>query len=720
MKITKQEFTRTEVIRLETMRKQILTSSLVTTEFIAEANTYWEELTCVGFNPQSAQLEAVISLKRATGYNGSLCTNGSTEYVRFFIDWGNGAGYQDVGLGSFKAHDISNLPAGPQHPLKYMVYLNLDDNNYRKCCDTPVIPKVKAVLSWNQIPSLNPDDMPQFGNSLEVDIQIEPSDIKFACLLKKGILKKNLPILDYIDLDSIVAKSKPAAVAWTKLIDKYKEAKVPEHRLTYEAIYPMLKGETSLSFMAAKQDLGLIEKLDLNIGQIIDTLAKYQGNTTYEELTCVGLNTATDTLGAVIHVKKPSGYSGNLCQNGSKEYVAFWADWDNNGTYDEYLGRAEVTVHDLDEIPDNGLFYCVSLPANFTNRLKTCNKPNIIRIRAVLSWAVPPSEVDSGALNHWGNRRDAVVQIRPKVIGAQPVLIYDVGNVAIENISPVTHLAYPSNGALNPANCALPAMDRPFGKGVRIGGRIYNTGLPGTVHYQVQYVKSGGITWLPVTHTNTFELMHPNPADPLYPKDTVTINSPDGWFPYLENPVISPPILERTARLAVWNTGMLEGAYKLRIAYTKDYPITPASVIHYSNEVVIILDNTNFTVSPTPNSSVDMSYKLDLVIDGGDCHTYAQEAVINGHLRARDKHFWKWALELQPTTHTGGAQASPRCRTYGFIGDQGANNAAWSLDTHGMDPCGYTLTLRAYDRTIVNSNGAVVHWNKKAVGFSIV
>jgi hypothetical protein len=52
--------------------------------------------------------------------------------------------------------------------------------------------------------------------------------------------------------------------------------------------------------------------------------------------------------------------------------------------------------------------------------------------------------------------------------------------------------------------------------------------------------------------------------------------------------------------------------------------------------------------------------------------------------------------------------------------DQGDGNAVWTLNTTNLDKCGYTLMLRAYDRTIVNSNGAIVHWNKKAVGFSVV
>ncbi len=37
-----------------------------------------------------------------------------------------------------------------------------------------------------------------------------------------------------------------------------------------------------------------------------------------------------------------------------------------------------------------------------------------------------------------------------------------------------------------------------------------------------------------------------------------------------------------------------------------------------------------------------------------------------------------------------------------------------------MDKCGYTLTVRGYDRTIINNNGAIVHSAGKAVGFAVV
>ena len=66
--------------------------------------TSYEELTCVSYSPKLDRLEATFIVKRPYGYSGDLCTNGSNEYVRFYVDYG--AGWQDVGPASVNVHDI--------------------------------------------------------------------------------------------------------------------------------------------------------------------------------------------------------------------------------------------------------------------------------------------------------------------------------------------------------------------------------------------------------------------------------------------------------------------------------------------------------------------------------------------------------------------------------------------------------------------------------------
>jgi hypothetical protein len=723
-----------QVREMEVTRKVLLAhlfaSQKTPTELISKAlkfagTTHWEELECVGFKPDVAQLEAIVGIKQSSGYSGSLCSHGSTEYIRFFIDWGDGAGFQDVGLSSFKAYDISEAAPGPQHPLQHMVYCHLDEATRKKCCKSEVLPRVRAILAWNQIPPLNPNFIPIFGNRVDATIQIDPK-WRLSCLFDDPDIKIDKSVLfEKIDLETQIKLKKPAPTPWNKLLKEYKAAQVPDHRLVFDAVYPMLAADKNLAMAAQQPDLALISELKIDLAAVIDKLSNDSANTSYEELVCAGLNTASDTLGAVIHVKKSLGYSGNLCLNGSKEYVAFWADWNNDGSYDDYLGTAQVEVHDLKSIPDQGLYYGVFLPVNLSDRIRNCKNPNIVRIRAVLSWAVPPSTTDPEQLHTWGNRLDRLVRIRHGVGPTQGLydLIYDVGSVPIENIDPTTHLAHPSGGLLSTTNCAQPAMDRPFAGLVNIDGRIYNSGAPGTVYYQVQYAAAGSGFWLPVTNQVSYRLAHPNPFDPHYPVETKTVNSVDGWFPYQEDPTASPPILEERARLATWNSGGLNGEYDIRLAYTTDYPALNPANLHYSNVITVVIDNDGFIVSPDANPAVDVNYDLDMVIDGGDCHHYMQGDVIHGHLRAIDKHFWKWTLDLQPSTHTHGLTTTPACRAYGSLADQGDGNAVWQLHTDQsgvrLDPCGYTLTLRAYDRAIVNSNGAIVHQASKAVGFCV-
>ena len=60
------------------------------------------------------------------------------------------------------------------------------------------------------------------------------------------------------------------------------------------------------------------------------------GNTTYEELRCVGYRPEDNTVTAVLTVKQGGGYSGRLCSNGSTEYVAFYFSPNNDGSNDTW------------------------------------------------------------------------------------------------------------------------------------------------------------------------------------------------------------------------------------------------------------------------------------------------------------------------------------------------------------------------------------------------
>jgi hypothetical protein len=706
------------------VRQSLLVNLAFKNPIALSGDTFWEEVTCVGYNPALRRLVAVVSLKQTTGYQGGLCVAGSTEYVRFFVDWG--AGLTDVGLSSFAAHDIPDVAPNPPHPIQYMVQLAVDDATHRRLCNSPVLPLVRATLSWNAIPSLNPNAVPIFGNSKDANIQIAPELLILSTLVDAAALQIPPWILDQIDISRPLPKAPPKPVPLQDLLPEYRRQNVPDHRTLYPIVQPLVSGGSHAALVAAQTSLAAPAALNVNVNNVIATLfppttaAPFQGDTTFEQVVCAGLNTATDTLGAVIWIKRPTGYSGTLCQAGSTEYVAFWADLDGTSTYQTYLGTTAVQVHDIATIPESGLFYSVLLSSSFSAALKACTNPNVVRLRAVLSWSVPPSTTNPNALNFWGNRLDVAVQIRPGE--AQTGLVgylYYVGNVDLLDISSVTYLAYPSSGVLNTANCAQPAMDRPFAGAVKVGGRISNF-VPGTVYFQVQVSPRGAGAWQPVM-TGPFTFTLSDPSNPPFFQSTVTYNSPDGWYLFEEDPAALK--FEIFNQLATWNSlSVVDGAYDLRLAYTTDYPITASSVIHYTNVVTIIVSNRQFTVSPTPNTTIDTSYDVDLVIDGGDCHSYTQGVdTITGHLRATNPYFGAWTLDPEPSTHTHGTQCVPPCRSYGSLADQGATpSEAWSLNTAALDKCGYTVTLRVSDRAIVDSNGAVTHSASKAVGFSVV
>jgi len=716
-----------EVERLLPIRQQMLLKMALQDAIDFTGNVVWEEITCVGYNPQTTTLEAVVAIKQPFGYSGGLCTAGSKEYVRFFVDYGTG--WEDVGFTSFDAHDIAD-PSGSLHPIDYMVRLALPDTGQRRCCQHAVIPQVRAVLSWNTPPTTNPNALNPFGNRKDAHIQLAPKPLSLRCLVESDVINKDATILQTLNLDQPITKLKaPFTASLAEHLAAYREAKVEDHRFLAPALHALIGKEATAGVALSTIDAAQLKSLNIDLSAAAAALAATSANTSYEQLTCVGLETAADTLGAVISIRRPFGYSGDLCHDGSKEYVAFWADWDNNGTFDDYLGTATAEVHDLGAaIPVDGVRYNVSLISpKIVQHLKKCVTPNIIRIRAVLSWATPPSTTDPNALNFYGNRVDAHVQIRPGEPNKGTELtdlIYRVGGVALSDISPATHLAFPST-VLTGA-CGAAAMDRPWGGLVTIQGRLYNTGLPGSVRFRVRYKKHADpdvdANWTPVTFAQEFVLMFPLLPPPSEVHAALLAGTEPGcgggWFDYMENPLASPPIFERDNRLADWSTGALEGAYDLRLEYrrTVDAPGT----FHTSSIVTIVLHNYQMQASITATAAIDFSTDVDLVIDGGDCHSYSKSTSFAGHLRVQDPYFWAWSLDLQPATHTHGAAPVPACRTYHALADAGDANLPWTLDTSLMDKCGYTLTLRGYDRTIINSNGAIVHSAGKAVGFSVV
>lgn len=711
-------------------RHQLLFKNVFTSPIKANYITYWEELTCVGYNPETNRLEAVVSVKQSTGYSTSLCSTGSKEYVRFFIDYHDGAGFVDAGMTNFKAANIADgTPTA--HPIQYMAYIYPDTAAHKKYlgCNKAVIPTVRAILSWNLAIPNNPDYHPNYGNVIERNIQLKP--LLIFKPFNPGDLVFN-PKPKFTDIPKLVdfVTPTPPLPPIEHLYKTYKAAKVPEHRMLYTSIAPFVM-DKPFAASTLKYQPNEIAQIGVDYDKLIELIVGNddKADVNFEELVCVGLNTATDTLGAVVHIKKNSGYSGDLCSTGSSEYVAFWADWDNNGTFDNHLGTVEVRVHDLDNMPAEGLYYNVALPIDVTQHLRSCSKPNVVRIRAVLSWASLPSTTNPNVLNHWGNRMDALVQLRPGKTndGDLDIVITTVNEISISDIN--------ADGLAEPL-APFPNAKRPFGGEIMLSGYFTNSGAPDNIHYRVEYSDNDGASWNPVLDKQRF-IIEGFPSPVLNDQDPSLTG---GWLSYKGS--TAPLQIIRFNALAVWSSGSKNGKHKLRVAFTDEpftNPFNPI-IISYSNVVTIHLDNDGFLVNPDPHVAGDplsALHDVDIIIDGGECNFYQSgtNTLLTGSVKVRDDYFHSWSLDLQPSSHfiapaTLGTIVSPTGRNCTSESDYGDTAHAFSIDLTKLDPCGYTVRVYAHDRALVGyrsffydgtyAYGLTNHQGYKYAGFSIL
>jgi hypothetical protein len=132
-------------------------------------NTEYEQLYCIGLDPDTGQLTAVVTVKRGSGYSGGPRTAGSREYVAFWVDWGSGFQYE--GTASVAVYDFGWLPSAG---LEYNVSLPIDLlSRIQPGCEGRQTVKVRAVLSWNTPPSTTDPNAPViWGNGMECRIPI--------------------------------------------------------------------------------------------------------------------------------------------------------------------------------------------------------------------------------------------------------------------------------------------------------------------------------------------------------------------------------------------------------------------------------------------------------------------------------------------------------------------------------------------------------------------
>lgn len=688
-----------------------------------QGNTIYEEIGCVGFQPQFNRLDAVVYVKQPSGYGGDICSAGTPEYVRFYLSFDNGATWVDQGMTSFTAYDI---PAGTigEKRLEYAVSLPISPP--QKLCKLSNIILARAILSWNDAPPPDtPDFPPVWGEVHNTYILVDPLKLPNLIDIFDGFkLKVPVELPKLINLDQPV-QTTAKALNVAELHALYKDKGVEPHRYALAEVKKLIAQPQLTAAFKAPGFKGAFAGLDIDLGDIIGKLFPTDGSTYYEELECVGLNPNANELIATIRVKRPNGYSGGLCTDGSREYVTFWADFNNNGTFETCLGTASVKVFDIQDIPSDGLEYAVFLPVDLNSHRQPCEAgPRIVPIRAILSWNDIPPCANPNYVPVWGNREETLIHISPGIHvepGDYSPFLYDISGAGVCAINQSTGLA---------------VGDRPFGGWLYITGEIpaaLALNAPDTLKYKV-YVR---------------ELPSVGPAGPwqalansfgVWITEGVGLGAaigyaltqsidPDGFYTYREygTPVAGAwrRVSSLNRLLAAWNTTHpMTGMWEIKVE-AKD---TLTNTIYAAGVTTCVASGTTRQnvkvwldeVVPTPSVAITgFSVGGGAVQPATGCDDFTQGVTIHGTYSVADEHFSYLTLTVQPADAANGATTDPSSRVYGapdFVPTTG-EAGTWTLDTSAMDPCGFVIRLYTRDRTIVSGGHG---WeNEDFVGFCL-
>jgi len=663
-----------------------------------KTNTRYEELGCVSFNPETNELRAVVTIKKGSGYNGGSCVEGSLEYVRFFIDYERNGHWVDEGIAHFNAHDLQFT-----EDLCYGVKLSLAPKKRRCCSDKPVLPRVRAILSWNQQPPANnPNWLPVWGNVVEATIQLAPR-YSFFCLNVIPQLKAlniNLPksFLKSLAETKEMKNEKEVALLPVDLgsLKKHYGGKVEEERIGFAAVYELIN--TPVQPMLTEH-VNSLKNIGFNIDKIVTAIKKPNFNTSYEELKCVALNRQMSMLHGAIHIKRNAGYSGNLCEKGSREYIAFYMDF---GAGWQYMGTTSVAVHDL-KLPKEGLWYNAALPVSLTQYQQNGCKTGKAKVRGILSWNVMPTPNAPDHVAVWGDWEECHVELKPlpkNVPVGETVPVIDIlGGMPVDLIA-VDGLA---SGAHMSAGTVIEA---PFDGRIKIQGRLANEPdssqpLINRLKYRIMVKTPSFAAYQPLFNGFKIKTRRLNNGI-LLPQSTVT-QTPDaleGWVDYYPD--------YKGADLT-WEIENLLGEFYpteegLHTLYIELFdPVTAMNVS--SNRVKFMVDKTRVEV------------EIKITSGSGDCGTNAVGEQLTGSFSIKDDYCSSMSLSVTPSDKANGRKpvivsppynAASNLSTLSYknvsanLPETGVNGT-WELDTSGMTPCGYNIRIVGRERTIINS-----------------
>ena len=646
--------------------------------FEQKFNINYEELGCIGYNPNSEELTAVIKIKKSSGFGGNLCSKGSQEYVRFYINYGGG--YQDAGYVGVNVHDIldtKDCDSKIEKPIEFAVRLKINPKS--QFCSSPLLPQVKAVLSWNSIPPANDPNLLQpgyiWGNVKEAQIQIKPFKLQFhlpiiGSLIEKSILNPHIPLSNWT-LNNPIAKKELAdakkvlvgdKVSFSTLIKDYENAKA--------GVEPQRSGFKFLVEAIETKDMNLIKNSTnvfaenkLDFSKAIAALMASKGNTTYEEVNCVALDYHSEALIATFIAKKNFGYGGNLCSAGSKEYVTFWIQDPSTNCKWMKVGTSIVELHDIPG--HSGLSYSAILPYDFSKFKQVCQDPKVLKVRAVLSWNVEPTALDTP---YWGNFKESYIQLAPKNwVGSQPKMIL-VGGIAVDNINPISGLTLP--------NAKFEINQNPVLDGSRFMGKIavHGVSAPYTgMKYRIKVVNltTGSSNYVnePLTligYDSSYNVVH-------------TVINPDASNYY----TYQAYHLNITSQLALFSPG---GNERLNIIIEH--------IDSTSDSQIIQMDNTNPSVTLKIN-------------DEGECVHFKKGDIILGKFSATDNFLYKFTLGVSGGKFTemkfeGAPQTIGAGEVNNFVRTISVVNGEFKVTTATDKNCG-NIVLVMEQKTVVDS-----------------
>jgi hypothetical protein len=343
-----------------------------------------------------------------------------------------------------------------------------------------------------------------------------------------------------------------------------------------------------------------------------------------------------------------------------------------------------------------------------------------VKIRAILSWQVPPPANDPNYNPVWGNRIEALIQLKPGGSGEpgkQIPFISQIGGMPIIGISGNDQTIMTSalgDGYANGPSVlgGFTGLDSPFGGLITVCGRISNPpddpAEAAKLQYKVQYKKSTSSTWQDLQ--NDFWIVLNKTLDgginwtQSYFKQTAT----GGYYKYQVDWDGASKCLVEGEVLGQWQTPVFEGdgVYEVRVLLN--------SVS--SNVIKVLVDNT------APAAEI----KWDLASPTDPCTTISGAGSRTGTFKATDTHFDHYTLSVLPPANPSAVPpfipptVSPLSEYFPALAAPGKSSGIFTL-TIAADttPCGYVVLLQVWDRTIIN-NYRQGNYNNASVGMCVL